>query len=215
MAVMPSCYSCRKVFAPSALRVSYSQNYCEGCGTGLFGADYFGFTEKPDPPLLKTIAVYSKVIFVGITGVCLLVFLFFSLSAHSNPLDSAGGNARVKEPSMLADLTGLQWKNRVLIVDNIQNDDHVLALFAKNASGMDDRNIVWFFFKEDRAFTNYPGERSEGLLSHARERYGFGQGQVVLIGKDGRIKSSLGSVDLQALFLKIDAMPMRQNEKRN
>jgi len=208
---MPNCYSCRKAFEPSALRISYSKNYCESCGVGLFGADYFGFSKKPDPTVQKKILVYLKVIFTSVAGFSLLVFLFFSMSAQSN----AESNARNKELSMVTDLAGLQWKNRVIVVDNAQNDSSVLALFEKNASEINDRDIIWFIFKGDSTFTNYPDELSEGLLSHARERYGFGQGQVVLIGKDGGIKSRLDTVDLNALFLKIDAMPMRQSEIRN
>jgi PBP1b-binding outer membrane lipoprotein LpoB len=61
-------------------------------------------------------------------------------------MHSARGNAGVKELSMVTDSTGLQWKNRVIVVDNVQSDN---------------------------------------------------------------------SVDLKALFLKIDAMPMRQNDMRN
>jgi hypothetical protein len=212
---MPSCYSCRKVFKPSALRISYSKNYCESCGVGLFGAGYFGFSKKPDPTVQKKIAVYLKVIFASIAGFSLLVFLFFNMSAQSNPQDSARGNAQVKELSMVTEFTGLQGKNRVIVVDNVQNDGSVLALFEKNASEINDRDIVWFIFKGDSTFTNYPGELSEGFLVYARERYGFGQGKVVLIGKDGGIKSRLDRVDLKALFLKIDAMPMRQSEMRN
>jgi len=105
---MPSCYSCRKVFEPSELRISYSKNYCEGCGVGLFGADYFGFSKKPDPTAQKKIAVYLKVIFVWSTGFCLLFFLFFSTSAQSNPQDSKRGKAQVKELFMVTDSTGLQ-----------------------------------------------------------------------------------------------------------
>jgi hypothetical protein len=181
----------------------------------LFGADYFGFSEKPNPTAQKKIAVYLKVIFVWSTGLCLLAFLFFSMSAQSNPQDSKRGNAQVKELSMVTDFTGLQWKSRVIVVDNAQNDGSVLALFEKNASEINDRDIIWFIFKGDSTFTNCPDELSEGLLSHVRERYGFGQGQVVLIGKDGGIKSRSNRVDLNALFLKIDAMPMRQSEMRN
>jgi len=73
---MFSCYSCRKQFEPLALRVSYSKNYCEECGVGLFGGDYFGFSEKPDLTVQKTIAVYLKVVFFWITGLWLLVLLF-------------------------------------------------------------------------------------------------------------------------------------------
>lgn len=40
-------------------------------------------------------------------------------------------------------------------------------------------------------------------------------GEVILIGKDGGIKSRFDRVDLKAIFSDIDAMPMRQNEMRN
>jgi hypothetical protein len=75
--IMASCYSCRKKFRPSELRVSYSKNYCEECGLGLFGGDYFGFAEKPDPTVKRTIAVYLKVIFSWGTALWLLILLFW------------------------------------------------------------------------------------------------------------------------------------------
>ncbi|PHQ27150.1 hypothetical protein CLH62_06125 [Marinobacter guineae] len=71
--IKPSCYSCRKKFEPSALRVSYSKNYCEGCGVGLFGEDYFGFTRKPAPTTQKNLAVHFAVLLFGV--VCLLLWL--------------------------------------------------------------------------------------------------------------------------------------------
>lgn len=74
---MPSCYSCRKRFEPSALRVWYSKNYCERCGKGLFGEDYYRFSEKPDLTVQKTITVYLKVIVYSVTGVGLLVLLYW------------------------------------------------------------------------------------------------------------------------------------------
>lgn len=80
---------------------------------GLFGADYFGFSEKPDPTVRKKIAVYLKVIFIWVTGFCLLVFLFFSMSAQSNAKD----NARVTALFTANDLTDVQWKNTVILVD--------------------------------------------------------------------------------------------------
>jgi hypothetical protein len=181
----------------------------------LFGADYFGFSEKPNPTAQKKIAVYLKVIFVWSTGFCLLAFLFFSMSAQSNPQDSKRGNAQGKELSMVTDFTDLQWKSRVIIVDNVRNDGSVVALFEKNASEINNRDVIWFIFEGESTFTNSPNELSEGLLIYARKRYGSGQGKVVLIGKDGGIKSRSNRVDLNALFLKIDAMPMRQGEMRN
>ncbi|PFG08274.1 MULTISPECIES: DUF4174 domain-containing protein [unclassified Marinobacter] len=212
---MPSCYSCRKVFKPSALRISYSKNYCESCGVGLFGANYFGFSKKPDPTVQKKILVYLKVIVASIAGFSLLVFLFFSMSAQGNAQDNARKNAQVKESPMVTDFTGLQWKNRVIIIDNVQNDGDVLTIFENRTSEIKDRGIVWFMFKGNRTFTNYTGELSEGLLTHTREHYGHGPGQVVLIGKDGGVKLRLDRANLKAIFLKIDAMPMRQSEMRS
>jgi hypothetical protein len=212
---MPRCYSCRKVFEPSALRISYSKNYCENCGVGLFGKDYFGFSKKPDPTVQKKIAVYLKVIFAGVIGLSLLALIFFSMSAQSDVKSDMKSKAPNKGLSMVTDLTELRWKNRVILVDNVQNDGTVLALFETNALKIIDRDIVWFMFKGERTFTNYPGELSKDLLSNLREQYGLGYGQVILIGKDGGVKSRLDRVDLQGIFLQVDAMPMRQNEMRN
>ena len=71
--IKPSCYSCRKRFEPSELRVSYSKNYCERCGVGLFGDDYFGFTAKPAPTVRKNLAVHFSVLLLG--GASLLLWL--------------------------------------------------------------------------------------------------------------------------------------------
>jgi hypothetical protein len=71
--IKPSCYSCRKKFEPSALRVSYSKNYCEGCGVGLFGEDYFSFSRKPAPTARKNLAVHFAVLLCVGAG---LVFWF-------------------------------------------------------------------------------------------------------------------------------------------
>jgi len=71
--IKPSCYSCREKFEPSALRISYSKNYCEGCGVGLFGKDYFGFARKPAPTTRKNLAIHFAVFLFG--GACLLLWL--------------------------------------------------------------------------------------------------------------------------------------------
>ena len=71
--IEPSCYSCRKRFEPSALRISYSKNYCEGCGVGLFGDDYFSFARKPAPTTRKNLTIHFAVFLFG--GVCLLLWL--------------------------------------------------------------------------------------------------------------------------------------------
>ncbi len=71
--IKPSCYSCRKRFEPSELRLSYSKNYCEGCGVGLFGEEYFSYPAKPSPTVQKNLAVHFAVLLFG--GACLLLWL--------------------------------------------------------------------------------------------------------------------------------------------
>ncbi len=67
----PSCYSCRKKFEPSELRVSYSKNYCEHCGVGLFGEDYFLFARKPAPSTRQNLAVHVAVLVFCVAGLVL------------------------------------------------------------------------------------------------------------------------------------------------
>ncbi|TKV67988.1 hypothetical protein FDP08_07685 [Marinobacter panjinensis] len=72
--IKPGCYSCRKKFEPSALRVSYSRNYCEGCGVGLFGEDYFSFSRKPAPTIRKNLAIHFAALLFGVA--CLLLWFY-------------------------------------------------------------------------------------------------------------------------------------------
>ncbi|MFT5502574.1 MAG: hypothetical protein ACI845_003790 [Gammaproteobacteria bacterium] len=132
-----------------------------------------------------------------------IFFLLFSTTAQSNEL------------TMLSDLTHLKWEKRIIVVNNNQNEESALALFGKNISEINGRDIVWLIIKGDLAFTNYPGKLSEGLLNNTLNRYKIEQGKVILIGKDGRVKSQLDRIDLEAIFLDIDAMPMRQFEMQN
>lgn len=69
--IKPSCYSCRKKLEPSELRVFYSKNYCEDCGVGLFGEDYFGFTQKPAPTAQKYFVVHVAVLLASVAGLWL------------------------------------------------------------------------------------------------------------------------------------------------
>lgn len=113
---------------------------------------------------------------------------------------------------MLSDLSSLKWDNRIILLNDVQNEEHVVAVFEKNIIEINDRDIVWLIIKGDHAFTNYPGTLSEDLLNNTRNRYKMGKGQVILIGKDGGVKSRHDHLDLEAIFSEIDAMPMRQRE---
>lgn len=129
-----------------------------------------------------------------------ILFLVLSLSAHS------------AEPVVLSDLGSLQWDKRIVVVNEVQSRETVLALFEKNKSKIDDRDMVWFVFADNKVDTNYQGSLSEDFIAKTRERYQINLGKIMLIGKDGGVKFLLDRMDLEAIFLEIDAMPMRQNE---
>jgi hypothetical protein len=129
-----------------------------------------------------------------------ILLLCFSLSAHST------------ESVKLSELRLLQWKNRIILVNNLHNQQGVLALFEKNKSEIKERDIIWFVFNADKAETNYQGALSEDFIAKTRDRYQIGPGKIMLIGKDGGVKFLLDRMDLEAIFTEIDAMPMRQNE---
>lgn len=116
---------------------------------------------------------------------------------------------------VLSDLDSLEWKNRVVIVNETNNQDESRRLLAEQVAEIDDRDIIWFIIKEDLALTNYSGRLSREFVSNTRERLGPMQGKVILIGKDGGIKSQSDYLDIEAIFSEIDAMPMRQFEMRN
>ncbi|MFK7845647.1 MAG: DUF4174 domain-containing protein [Rhodothermales bacterium] len=115
---------------------------------------------------------------------------------------------------VLSDLDSLEWKNRVVIVNETNNQDESRRLLAEQVAEIDDRDIIWFIIKEDLALTNYSGRLSREFVSNMRERLGPMQGKVILIGKDGGIKSQSDYLDIEAIFSEIDAMPMRQFEMR-
>lgn len=132
-----------------------------------------------------------------LTKILLLCFSFF---AHSS------------EPAELSELGLLQWKNRIILVNNLHNQQAVLALFDHNKKEINERDIIWFVLAGDVAHTNYQGALSDDFITKTRASYQLEAGKIMLIGKDGGVKFLLDRMDLEAIFSEIDAMPMRQNE---
>jgi hypothetical protein len=129
-----------------------------------------------------------------------MLLLIFSISAQSN------------EPAVLSDLGSLKWDKRIVVVNEVQNRETLLALFEKNNSKIKERDMVWFVLAGDQVQTNYQGTLSADFVAHIRDRYPIKPGKIMLIGKDGGVKFLLDPMDLEAIFSEIDAMPMRQNE---
>ena len=56
---------------------------------------------------------------------------------------------------MLSDLDSLEWKNRVIIINETNNEDESRRILAEQVAEIDDRDIIWFIIKDDLALTNY------------------------------------------------------------
>ncbi len=129
-----------------------------------------------------------------------LLIIFFILPAQ-------GG-----EPIVISDLSSLQWKNRVVLVNDAQQEERILAVFRGSTPQIDDRDTLWFLINGDQVITNYSGNLAEDFRANVRDEYRLGKGEVVLIGKDGGVKTRSNRLDLDALLSDIDAMPMRRSE---
>jgi hypothetical protein len=116
---------------------------------------------------------------------------------------------------MLSDLERLEWKNRIIVVNEASNIDEARQLLEEQVAEIDDRDIIWFILNDDSALTNYPGQLSGEFVRNTRARLSPIQGKVILIGKDGGIKYQSDYLDLEAIFSEIDVMPMRQFEMQN
>lgn len=79
--------------------------------------------------------------------------------------------------------------------------------------GIEDRDIVWFVIGPRGVSSNY-GRIDRNLEENARSHLSDGHEglEVVLIGKDGSEKLRAASLDLDSIFARIDAMPMRRRE---
>jgi len=117
----------------------------------------------------------------------------------------------------LENLDGFLWQNRLIVVFT---DSSRMAEFETQFAAEDyaivDRHILWFIVVDNRVTTNYMGRLSSWLASNLRDRYSrlSTSLEVVLIGKDGGVKSRQPFLDSSAIYWQIDQMPMRRAEMR-
>jgi hypothetical protein len=119
----------------------------------------------------------------------------------------------------LATLEPLRWAKRIFLVYGpAPGTDHAVEHLESFAAGIEDRQVAWFVLGDGRLRTNHEGPIDASLEEHLRNRY-FSPAPngpvVVLIGKDGEVKSRRPELDLDRLFAQIDSMPMRQREMRD
>ena len=125
-----------------------------------------------------------------------------------------GPLAQGQQSEVLEDLATLQWKNRLIVINEVNNTVQVAALFEENAVETKDRDIIWFNIQSGQLSSNYSGQLSKDLLKSIDQQMSLVAGEVILIGKDGGIKSRQKNLELETLFSEIDSMPMRQQERR-
>ncbi len=116
------------------------------------------------------------------------------------------------QSQMLDDLSSLRWQNRIVMLNNIEHQDAVLRSIENQQDEIKDRDIIWFMLSGHAVQSNYVGDLAEDFAALLRDQYQLSAGQVILIGKDGGLKSSFDGINLNAIFSDIDAMPMRQRE---
>lgn len=123
--------------------------------------------------------------------------------------------------SSSSDLDMYRWKNRLLLVFSPSDTDQTY-LELQHALGragdkLQDRDMVVFHL-----FASGRGKADETCLGKNEVRSLYQRFDVpdhsltvILLGKDGGEKvRQVGQFDLQAIFDRIDAMPMRQREMR-
>lgn len=110
-------------------------------------------------------------------------------------------------------LSDYQWENRLILVQAADENASEIETLRSARAGVDDRDIVWFVHTGPDVVSNQKALSSslesdvKALLEESRSNE-----RVLLIGKDGGIKSRESSLDLDAIFRRIDAMPMRVRE---
>lgn len=119
------------------------------------------------------------------------------------------GTMLVAGQSQASSLDELRWKNRVLVVIAPAGDaaaERQRKIYQTSAAGMAERDIV---LRE--VIGDSEGARQiRSRLSADGKRF-----RVFLIGKDGHTAvSSDKPLSADALFAKVDAMPMRRDEMR-
>lgn len=117
-----------------------------------------------------------------------------------------------------AGLEALRWKYRVILVFAREpHASNALANLQEFATEVENRDIAWFVLGDNALHTNYDVESEEALREQLMERYftpAPSETAVLLIGKDGTVKSISSDLDLEAVFGQIDQMPMRRGEMR-
>lgn len=113
-------------------------------------------------------------------------------------------------------LQPFEWKHRLILIrDAADEGSAIVENLEQHRTAIAERHILWFVLGEGSVESNYQGPlRDDFAVSIERAGYWQDAETVLLIGKDGGVKARQATLDLEALFRRIDSMPMRRAEMR-
>ena len=119
-------------------------------------------------------------------------------------------------------LEDYQWKNRLLLVFSPSASEpsyrELETKLQQFRVELEDRDLLVFHILSAEGAVQHTHAFSPEAAHSLRQRYAVSDEKMtlILIGKDGGEKArQVGDFNLQALFERIDAMPMRQREMRD
>jgi hypothetical protein len=126
-------------------------------------------------------------------------------------------NTRASEEKQ-AGLEDLRWKYRVILIFAREPYfSNALSNLDEFKAEIEERDIAWFVLDDNSLHTNYVGKLDDQLREELMGSYFKpvpSETAVLLLGKDGAIKSRSTDLDLETTFGLIDQMPMRRAEMR-
>ena len=117
-------------------------------------------------------------------------------------------------------LDDYQWKKRIVVVSTPTITNPIYQTFMKDwadhLDGVRDRDLLLVHIGPDRSGTVEDHNLAPQSVTQLIDRLDI-QGDtlyIILIGKDGTVKSKTSDTTLKTIFTQIDAMPMRQAEMK-
>ena len=111
---------------------------------------------------------------------------------------------------MMNDINELKWNNRVLVIKNDKKNNFSLRINSLKQE-FDERDFVLVYINEQNTFVHNKKMSKNFSQSLLKIIKNIDDDQnIILIGKDGKIKNSYSSVnELEKILSYVDKMPMR------
>ena len=114
---------------------------------------------------------------------------------------------------MMNDINELKWNNRVLVIKNDKKNNFSLRINSLKQE-FDERDFVLVYINEQNTFVHNKKMSKNFSQSLLKIIKNIDDDQnIILIGKDGKIKNSYSSInELEKILSEVDKMPMRMYE---